>query len=270
MRNPDVLCLQETKVPDNRFPIDELRNAGYFCVFRGQPTYNGVAILSRVPPSDPLPAIPGWDDPECRYLSATVGDLRVINIYVPNGQDIGTEKFRYKILWLSHLLSHLAEEKNRFRKLILAGDFNIAPEDRDVYDPPSFSGQLFCSGEERSFLRKLKDLGLEDGFRALNPAGGQYSWWDYRAGMFRRNMGLRIDLILASTELLSALSATGIDRDIRKNERPSDHAPVWIEGTFSSCQQSLRDPGRKTHFRTVPPMSFPMEAPFDPGRVNGS
>jgi exodeoxyribonuclease-3 len=228
-RNPDILCLQETKIPDERFPVETLKNAGYTSIFRGQPTYNGVAILSRRPPSNILSSFPEWNDQECRLLAAQWGDLRVINVYVPNGQDVGTDKFRYKLLWLSHLSKLISSEQSRFSKIVLLGDFNIAPEDRDVYDPASLANQIFCSDEERAIISGLKAKNLDDAFRALHQENGLYSWWDYRAGMFRRNLGLRIDLIFTSRELRPSLVAGAIDRDVRKNERPSDHVPVWIE-----------------------------------------
>ena len=227
-RTPDIVCLQETKVVDGRFPEEELKKAGYHAVFRGQPTYNGVAILSRIHSSDPLRGFPGWDDPECRLLAATIGDLRVIDVYVPNGQELGTEKYRYKLLWLSHLARLIEEERSRHSRIVILGDFNIAPEDRDAWDP-ALAGQIFLSPDERAALAALMNDHFDDAFRLLHPEEGHFTWWDYRQGMFRRNMGLRIDLILTSRALRSSLREAAIDRHIRKNERPSDHAPVWIE-----------------------------------------
>jgi exodeoxyribonuclease-3 len=228
-RNPDVLCLQETKLPDERFPVGAFRDAGYHAIYRGQPTYNGVAIISRAPSSEILSAFPDWDDPEKRLLAARVGDLRVINVYVPNGQDLGTEKFRYKLRWLSHLQRLVSTEKDQFPHLVLLGDFNIAPEDRDVYDPASLANQIFCSAEERAVIASIQDENLDDAFRQVHTESGLYSWWDYRAGMFRRNLGLRIDLIFTSRTLRPSLVAGEIDRHVRKNDRPSDHVPVWID-----------------------------------------
>ena len=228
-RDPDILCLQETKVTDDRFPVEAFKKVGYTAIFRGQPTYNGVAILARDTPSQVLSAFPEWDDPECRLLAARIGDIRVINVYVPNGQDVGTDKFRYKLAWLSHLGKLVSKEISVFPRIVLLGDFNIAPDDRDVYDPEALAGQIFLTKEERSVLSTLQSDTLDDAFRILHPEKGHYSWWDYRAGMFRRNLGLRIDLIFTSRELRPHLVAGEIDKKVRKNERRSDHAPVWID-----------------------------------------
>ncbi|MDA8112998.1 MAG: exodeoxyribonuclease III [Nitrospiraceae bacterium] len=227
-RSPDILCLQETKVVDSRFPGGEFEKAGYHSLYRGQPTYNGVAILSRAPVFDPIRGFPGWEDPECRILGATVGDLRVINVYVPNGQELGTDKYRYKLLWLSHLARLLEDERTRHPRIVVLGDFNIAPDDRDAWDP-ALAGQIFLSPDERDALSALMNDHFDDAFRLIHPEEGHFSWWDYRQGMFRRNMGLRIDLVLTSRSLRKSLKDAGIDRLIRKNERPSDHAPVWID-----------------------------------------
>jgi exodeoxyribonuclease-3 len=226
---PDILCLQETKVPDGRFPSAPFRDLGYEILFRGQPAYNGVAILSRRPLSDPLRDFPGESDPECRLLGATAGSLRILNLYVPNGQDLETPKYRYKLAWLARIASLVEEEKARYPGLALLGDFNIVPEDKDAHDPVALAGQIFLSAPERQALSRITGLGLHDAFRLLHPEPGHYSWWDYRQGMFRRNMGLRIDLILLSSSLEKTLLSAEIDREPRKNERPSDHAPVFVD-----------------------------------------
>ncbi len=228
-KSPDILCLQETKVPDSRFPAEPFRERGYDLLFRGQPTYNGVAILSRRPLSDPLRDFPGEPDPECRLLAATAGPLRLFNLYVPNGQDLDTPKYRYKLAWLDRLAALLDDERRRHPFLVLTGDFNIVPEDRDAYDPVALRGQIFLSPPEREALARIMNLGFRDAFRALHPDPGHFSWWDYRQGMFRRNMGLRIDLILMASALEPALKSSEIDREVRKNERPSDHAPVFVD-----------------------------------------
>lgn len=226
--NPEILCLQETKVVDPRFPEKEFRQRGYHSIFRGQPTYNGVAILSRTPILDLLKGFPEWEDQECRLIAATIGDLRIINVYVPNGQSLESDKYQYKLLWLFHLNHLLQLECQHHPRLILTGDFNIAPEDRDAWDP-SLAGQIFLSSDERQALSMMMKDRFEDAFRLFHPEEGHFTWWDYRQGMFRRNMGLRIDLILTSLSLRPSLKGAGIDRQIRKNERPSDHAPVWVD-----------------------------------------
>ena len=228
-RSPDILCLQETKVPDSRFPAESFRERGYDLLFRGQPAYNGVAILSRRPLSDPLSDFPDDPDPECRLLAASVGPLRLFNLYVPNGQELDTPKYRYKLEWLARLARLLDAERGRYKAMVLVGDFNIVPEDRDAYDPGTLKGQIFLSPPEREALGRIMDLGFGDAFRILHPDPGHYSWWDYRQGMFRRNMGLRIDLILLAKALCPALISAEIDREVRKNERPSDHAPVFVD-----------------------------------------
>ncbi len=227
-RNPDILCLQETKVINDRFPQEEFLKAGFHTLFHGQPTYNGVAIVSRIPLSEPRFGFPGWDDSECRLIAASAHNLRIINVYVPNGQELGSAKYQYKLDWLSHLSQLLKEEREDHPRVILTGDFNIAPEDRDAWDP-ALAGQIFLSPEERTALNEMMDGHFDDAFRLFHPENGHYSWWDYRQGMFRRNMGLRIDLILTSQTLRPVLKDAGIDRHIRKNERPSDHAPVWVD-----------------------------------------
>jgi exodeoxyribonuclease-3 len=226
---PDVVALQETKTEDAKFPHAAFHELGYHAVCAGQKTYNGVAILAREPPRESRADIPGFDDPQRRVLAASVGDLRVVNLYVVNGQDVGSDKYAYKLDWLAKVRAYLAAEMQRFPQMIVLGDFNIAPDDRDVHDPELWRERILCSTPERAALRGLFDLGLHDSFRLFEPAGGHYSWWDYRQAAFRRNLGLRIDLILASEALRARCRGAGIDRTPRSWERPSDHAPVTLE-----------------------------------------
>ena len=228
--NPvDVLCLQETKQPDSDFPQAELQAAGYHSVFSGQKTYNGVAILSRTPASDVQMGIPDFADEQKRVIAVTVSDIRVVCVYVPNGQSIDSDKYRYKLAWLAALHDWLKEELMRYPKLALLGDYNIAPEDRDVYDPKAWEGNVLVSEPERQKFRNLLQLGLHDSFRLFGQAEKSYSWWDYRMMAFRRNMGLRIDHILISEPLVALCKSCMIDKAPRKLERPSDHAPVVVE-----------------------------------------
>jgi exodeoxyribonuclease-3 len=226
---PDVLCLQETKVSDADFPLEEIEAAGYQVVRAGQKTYNGVAILSKASPGQLLTALPGMDDTQKRFLAATLGDVRVVNVYVPNGARVGSDKFSYKLDWLQALGEFLAAELDAHSRLALLGDFNIAPADIDVYDPVAWEGAILCSQPERDAFGRLLALGLQDAFRKFSGEAGEYSWWDYRAGAFRRNHGLRIDHILLSQALYNCCTACGIDREPRAWERPSDHAPVVAE-----------------------------------------
>jgi len=226
---PDVLALQETKLTDDRFPVDELLECGYRSVYSGQKTYNGVAILSREDAGDIVTDIPGLDDHQRRILAATVGDLRIVNLYVVNGSEVGSEKFDYKLRWLGAVTRWLTDELARHRKLVVVGDFNIAPDDRDVYDPEEWREKILCSSQERSALERILDLGLRDTFRLFEQEEGVFSWWDYRMNMFRRRMGLRIDLVLASAALTEACRASYVDIEPRRQERPSDHAPVVAE-----------------------------------------
>ncbi|MGA8009990.1 MAG: exodeoxyribonuclease III [Thiomonas sp.] len=229
---PDVLALQETKLTDDKFPKDELQAAGYQSVFLGQRTYNGVALLSRLPLESVQRNIPGFDDAQARGIAATVGDVRVIDTYFPNGQAPESEKFAYKMRWLDALEAWVAAELQRTPKLVLLGDFNIAPEDRDVFDPVAWAGQIHCTPEERGHFQQLLGLGLVDAFRAFEQPPKSWSWWDYRNLAFRKNQGLRIDHILVSAPLRPALQSCSIDKLPRKNERPSDHAPVIAEFAF--------------------------------------
>ena len=229
VHRPDVLALQETKTEDRDFPADEFQRTGYHAVFTGQPAYNGVALLTRDPPHELLTALPGSDDPQRRVLAATVGDVRVLNVYVPNGQSVDSDKYHYKLKWLAQLNQWLGELLHHYPRLVVLGDFNIAPEDRDVHDAEMWRGQVLVSAAERAAFRSLLDQGLTDSFRLFEQAGGHYSWWDYRAAAFRRNLGLRIDHILLSAELAGRCHETRIDREPRAWERPSDHAPVTAE-----------------------------------------
>jgi exodeoxyribonuclease III len=223
---PDVLALQETKLADDDFPRLEIEAAGYQVVHHGQKTYNGVAILSRGPLADVSFGIAGFEDPQRRVLAATYGGVRVVDVYVPNGESVGSDKFAYKLDWLERLRRHLVEELERHPRLVLVGDFNIAPEERDVHDPALWDGRVLFSGPERAALRELFGIGLADSFRLFEQPERQYSWWDYRMNAFRRKMGLRIDHILISAPLRSHCVSCRIDIEPRRRERPSDHAPV--------------------------------------------
>jgi exodeoxyribonuclease-3 len=223
---PDVVALQETKMQDPHFPHPEFTAAGYHSVFSGQKTYNGVALLSRLPMTDLVRDIPDFDDPPRRVLGATIGRFRVINLYVPNGQAPGSEKFAYKLKWLQALTHWLKAEAERHLGLVVLGDFNIAPEDRDVHDPAAWVGCVHVSAEERAALSAITDCGLVDAFRHFEQPEKSFSWWDYRQGGFRRNHGLRIDLILVHPELLPQLAGCRIDVEPRRVERASDHTPV--------------------------------------------
>ena len=223
---PDVLGLQETKLTDDRFPLQAIEDAGYRVAFSGQPTYNGVAVLARGELRDVVTDIPGLADPQRRVLAATVGDLRFINLYVPNGSEVGSDKYAYKLNWLAHLRDWLAEEAKQHQKLVVVGDFNIAPADADVHDPEEWRGKVLFSEPEHAALDALLELGLSDTFRLFPQDEKTFSWWDYRMNNFRRNRGLRIDLILASEALKARCEASWVDLAPRRLERPSDHAPV--------------------------------------------
>jgi exodeoxyribonuclease-3 len=226
---PDVLALQETKLTDDKFPVEELMAIGYHSIFSGQKTYNGVAVLSREQAHDPVADIPGLDDPQRRVLAATVGGVRIVNLYVVNGSEVGSEKFEYKIQWLEKVTAWLASEMKRHEKLVVLGDFNIAPDDRDVYDPEEWREKILCSTPERGALEKILGLGLTDTFRMFEQEERTWSWWDYRMNMFRRKLGLRIDLVLASEAMAKHCTASYIDIEPRRQERPSDHAPAIAE-----------------------------------------
>lgn len=225
--NPvDAIALQETKLPDPDFPREEVEALGFAAVFSGQRTYNGVAILAKVAPSDVVAGIPGFEDEQRRVLAATIAGVRVIDVYVPNGQAVGSEKYQYKLRWLDALEGYVAAQLARHPRLVVLGDYNIAPEDRDVHDPKAWEGSVHVSEPERAALRALVDTGLEDCFRRFEQPEKSFSWWDYRMMAFRRNAGLRIDLILASRPLAEKCAACHIDKAPRRLERPSDHAPV--------------------------------------------
>jgi exodeoxyribonuclease-3 len=228
-KRPDAFCLQETKVEDGNFPVGEIAAAGYQPVFSGQKTYNGVAILCRAGPEDVTAGIPGFDDPQKRVISATVEGLRVICVYVPNGETVESDKYRYKLDWLVRLTGWLKEQLEKYPQLVLLGDYNIAPEERDVHDPKAWEGKVLFSGPEREAFKSLVELGLADSFRLFDQPEKAFSWWDYRMNGFKRNSGLRIDHILLSQELAKRCKSCSIDREMRAKERPSDHAPVMVE-----------------------------------------
>lgn len=226
---PDVLCLQETKLEDAHFPVAELTAAGYRSIFSGQKAYNGVALLSKTGGVDVVSAIPGFADEQKRVLAATYGDMRVICAYFPNGQSVDSDKYQYKLGWLQALTDWLREELQQYPKLALLGDYNIAPEDRDVHDPAAWEGNVLVSPKERAAFTELTGLGLQDAFRLFEQAENSFTWWDYRMAAFRRNLGLRIDHILLSPPLAQTCQACWIDKAPRRLERPSDHAPVVVE-----------------------------------------
>ena len=227
---PAVVGLQETKMEDDRFPDTALAALGYRSVFSGQKTYNGVAILSREPASEVQIGIPGFDDEQQRVIAATVDGVRIINLYVVNGQDIGTDKYAYKLRWLAAVHDWIATELQAHPEVVVMGDFNIAPDDRDVHDPAVWNDQhILTSTAERAALQGLLDLGLHDAFRLHHDEPGVFSWWDYRQAAFRRDLGLRIDLTLVSDAMKERCVAAGVDREPRGWERPSDHAPAWVQ-----------------------------------------
>jgi len=223
----DVLCLQETKTEDVNFPLSELQQAGYQVVFSGQKTYNGVAIISKFALSDVQYGLPNFDDVQKRLIAATVDGVRVVCVYIPNGESVDSDKYQYKLAWLAALHAWLKDEMQRYPKLALLGDYNIAPEDRDVHDPVAWAGKVLCSEAERAAFNGLQQLGLRDAFRLFEQAEKSFSWWDYRMMGFRRNHGLRIDHILISEAVVC--TACSIDKAPRKLERPSDHTPVLAE-----------------------------------------
>jgi len=226
---PDALCLQETKLLDENFPAADIQAAGYQPLFSGQKTYNGVAILARAAAADAVTAIPGFADEQKRVLAATVDGVRVICAYVPNGESVESEKYQYKLRWLAAFRGWLQAELAQHPRLAVLGDYNVAPEDRDVHDPAAWEGKVLCSKPEREAFGNLVGLGLKDSFRLFEQPEKSFTWWDYRMNAFRRKLGLRIDHILLSEELAKACTACTIDIEPRKNERPSDHAPVVAE-----------------------------------------
>jgi len=225
--SPDVLGLQELKMTTEDFPLEAFEEIGYTALVNGQKTYNGVALIAKSAGTDAIYDLPGLDDPQRRVIAATYGDTRIVNLYCPNGQSVGSDKYAYKLEWFAALHNWLQQEVQAHDKIAVMGDFNIAPEDRDVHDPAAWEGKILCSDDERAALTKLCELGLSDSFRQLDQPDDSFSWWDYRTGGFRRNRGLRIDLILASAAL--PVVAAGIDKEPRALERPSDHAPAWAE-----------------------------------------
>jgi len=228
--NPvDALVLQETKLTDDKFPTLEIGAAGYQVQWFGQKTYNGVALISKAPADLVVKNIPGFADEQARVIAGTVAGVRVIGAYFPNGQAPDSDKFVYKMAWLEALRAWVAAELQANDKLVLMGDYNIAPEDRDVYDPVGWAGQIHCTPEERAHFQGLVALGLVDAFRLFEQPPKSWSWWDYRNLAFRKNQGLRIDHILVSAALKDAVRSCAIDKLPRKNERPSDHAPVIVE-----------------------------------------
>lgn len=231
LAKPDVIALQETKLIDADFPLSALAELGYSAVFSGQKTYNGMAILSKqkIHDTDVITDVPGLIDPQRRILCASIGDVRVVNLYVPNGQSVGSEKYQYKLSWLAKIKEFLAAELQKYPKLVVVGDFNIAPDAIDVHDPEQWEGKILCSDAERAAFADILSLGFVDIYRMLYPNEKMFTWWDYRLYAFKRNLGLRIDHILMSQALLSTCSNCTIDKTPRQWERPSDHAPVFAE-----------------------------------------
>lgn len=226
---PEVLAIQETKTIDENFPVSEFEQMGYYSTYAGQKTYNGVAILSKKPANLVAKEFPDFVDPQRRILCVTIDDICILNLYVPNGSEVGSEKYAYKLEWLSHLQSFTESILQKYQRCIITGDFNIAPTDEDVHDPEAWAGKVLCSEPEREAFFKLTGQGLEDCFRLFERGEKIFSWWDYRAAGFRRNRGLRIDHILASRPLAARCTACEIDVAPRKLERPSDHAPVYCD-----------------------------------------
>jgi len=230
---PDVLCMQETKVVDEKFPRDVFEEYGYEVEVYGEKTYNGVAIASKTS----MESITKGFKVEIaagskRLIAATVGEVKVLNVYIPNGSSVGSDKFFYKMEWLAALKKHIEDNYSPSDRLVIVGDFNIAPDDRDVFNPQAVQGTIMCSDEERNSLQSIKDWGFVDVLREHHEEGGLFSWWDYRMGAFRRNMGFRIDHIWATKPIAANCKAILIDRELRKLERPSDHAPVVAEFEF--------------------------------------
>lgn len=226
---PDVLALQEIKQVTEAFVVDEFAELGYHALASGQKTYNGVAIIARHELNDPHVDFPSFVDPQRRVLASTIDGVRVVNLYVPNGSEVGSEKYAYKLSWLSALRVYLEEELKRHEKLVVLGDFNIAPRDEDVYDVEKWGDAILCSPAERAALNAILELGFTDVFRKFEQPERTFSWWDYRAAMFRRNAGLRIDLILTNDVMTNACTGSRVDKEPRAWDRPSDHAPVVAE-----------------------------------------
>ena len=232
--DPDVLVLQEIKQITEVFPTEALSEIGYRSIASGQKTYNGVAVISKAGAADVVTDFPGFDDPQRRILAATIDGVRIVDLYIPNGQEVGSEKYAYKLSWLDALSGFLAHELSVHERLVVLGDFNIAPADEDVYDPEKWGESILCSPAERAALKNLIGLGLTDVFRTFEQPEKSFSWWDYRAAGFRRNAGLRIDLILTSDSMTAACQKSYIDKEPRAWERPSDHTPVIAEFALRS------------------------------------
>ena len=226
---PDILALQETKMTDEQFPADDIRGAGYEVAYSGQKTYNGVAVLSKSQQQDIVTDVPDLEDPQRRILAATIEGVRLLNLYVVNGQEVGSEKYEWKLHWLDKVSDYIEQQRAAHDNLVIVGDFNIAPADEDTWDAELWRDRILCSIPERAALQKILDMGLVDTFRLFEQEPETFSWWDYRAAGFRRNHGLRIDLILASQSIARSCKASYIDKAPRKLERPSDHAPVVAE-----------------------------------------
>jgi len=226
---PDVLALQETKMTDENFPVEEVRNAGYHAIFSGQKTYNGVATLSKAEAANIITDFPDFDDPQRRILCTTINNVTILNLYIPNGSEIDSDKYRYKLEWLSYLQKFTELLVNKYENVVLLGDFNIAPEDRDVHDPIAWEGKVLVSPSERDAFKSLLSNSLLDCFRIFEQEDNSFSWWDYRAAGFQRNLGMRIDHILATDTLADLCTACRIDKYPRTLERPSDHTPVVAE-----------------------------------------
>jgi exodeoxyribonuclease III len=225
---PDVVCLQETKCTDEQFSALDLKAAGYHSAFHGQKSYNGVAIISKLAPTDVRASLcDEEDDPQARVIAATIGRVRVYSVYAPNGQAVGSPAYEYKMMWYARLRNCLQRENTR--SLLVCGDFNVAPRDEDVYDPDLWRGAIMCSDAERQAFDDLCAIGLVDTLRLHHPETGLFTWWDYRMLSFPKNRGLRIDAVLASEPLSKLCTATGIDREMRKGKEPPDHAPIWAE-----------------------------------------
>ena len=236
---PDLLCLQELKMPDEEFPVQALTDIGYHCQFTGQKTYNGVAIISKQPLQNVVTDLPGFEDPQRRYIAGDYPingsgeSLRIVNVYVPNGQALDSDKFVYKRSWFAKLQLAMRNNVKNNSKTVLVGDFNITPSDLDVHDPKKWKGSIHCSDIERLMLQNLMSESLYDTFRNFHSDGDKFSWWDYRGAGYRANEGLRIDLILSSSAMLDAAKNSSIDEAPRKLERPSDHTPVVAEYDFN-------------------------------------
>jgi exodeoxyribonuclease-3 len=231
---PDVLCLQELKCVDEEFPVEEVRSAGYHAAFFGQKTYNGVAILARSEPTDVRRGMDdGVEDPQSRVIGATVEGVRVYSVYAPNGQAVGSPAYQYKLEWYARLRRFLDAHHGRSDRVVLGGDWNVAPEPIDVHDPAAWEGQTLFSAPERDALQNLLDFGLVDTWRKQHPDEQKFSWWDYRMLAFPKNRGLRIDHLFASRPLAEKVRGSEIDREARKGKQPSDHAPVWTEFELS-------------------------------------